>query len=212
VVGLRLDLSIGLGLTTMGVRLGLNLLSGLRLNALVVVTLNISSILRLDVSSGPRLDTLVVKLRLSILGVLRLDTWMVGLRLSVSSGSLGNLEGNTSQYDLRKRPRGVAHWIWMEEEPLDSADLVSYWDTFAHLRLGQKWSDVIELELRSLAENSTWTMLGWKTFQLVSHPLAPGGSSRPRSCQEVAFGIRPGLSSEVLNSRWGLTSMKPLLS
>jgi len=52
------------------------------------------------------------------------------------------------------------------------------------------------------------TTSGWKTFQPASRPLAPSGSSRPRSCQEAAFGITPGLLSEVLNSRRGLTSMK----
>jgi len=46
------------------------------------------------------------------------------------------------------------------------------------------------------------TMLGWKTFQPASRPLAPSRSSRPRSYQEAAFGRRPGLLSVVLNSRW----------
>jgi len=40
------------------------------------------------------------------------------------------------------------------------------------------------------------TTSGWKTFQPASRPLAPSGSSRPRSCQEAAFGIRPGLLSQ----------------
>jgi len=35
------------------------------------------------------------------------------------------------------------------------------------------------------------TTSGWKTFQSVSYPLAPSGSSRPRSCQEMVFSIRP---------------------
>jgi len=49
-----------------------------------------------------------------------------GLGLDASSGSLANLEGNTGRYDLRKRPRAVAHRIRVEEEPMDSADPVSY--------------------------------------------------------------------------------------
>jgi len=52
------------------------------------------------------------------------------------------------------------------------------------------------------------TTSGGKTFQPASRPLAPSGSSRPRSCQEVAFSIRSGLLSEVLNSRCGSTSMQ----
>jgi len=68
----------------------------------------------------------------------RLNASVVGLRLGASSGSLGNLEGKTGRYDLRKRPRAVAHRIRVEEIPMDSADLVSYWEAIAHPRFGQK--------------------------------------------------------------------------
>jgi len=50
--------------------------------------------------------------------------------------------------------------MWVEEEPMDSADPVSYQEAIAHLRLGQKWSDVVDEECRSLAENSTWDYIG----------------------------------------------------
>jgi len=43
---------------------------------------------------------------------------------------------------------------------MDSADLVSYREAIAHLRLGQKMSDAVDEELRSLAENSTWDYIG----------------------------------------------------
>jgi len=90
---------------------------------------------------------------LNSLGGLGLDALAVRLELGTSSGSLGNLEGNTSWYDLRKRPRAVTHWIRVEEEPMDSADPESYWEAITLLRFGQKWSDAVDEELRSLAEN-----------------------------------------------------------
>jgi len=62
----------------------------------------------------------------------------------------------SSRYDLRKRPRVVAHQIRVEEEPMDSTDPVSYREAIEHPRLGQQWSDAVGEELRSLAENSTW--------------------------------------------------------
>ena len=113
---------------------------------------------------------------------------MVGLRLSVSSESLGNLEGITGQYDLWKRPRAVAHLIWVEEEPMDSADLISYWEAITYLRLGQKWSDAVDEELRSLAENSTWDCIRLEDVPAGIMPISskwvfktkelPGGSIR----------------------------------
>ena len=45
---------------------------------------------------------------------------------------------NTGRYHLRKRSRAVAHRIWVEEEPMDSADPVSYREAIAHPRFGQK--------------------------------------------------------------------------
>ena len=145
--GLGLDASSGLGLrldTSSGLRLGLNASSGLGLGV--------------DTSSGLGLglDASAVGLVLDAASRLGLDTSAVRLGLDASSGGRVNLEENTSWYDLRKRPRAVAHWIWVEEQPMDSADLVSYREAIAHPRLGQKWSDAVKEELRSLAENSTW--------------------------------------------------------
>jgi len=76
-------------------------------------------------------------------GGLGLDTSAVGLGLGASSGSLANLEGNTGRYDLQNRPRVVAHRIRVEEEPMDSADPVSYREAIEHPRFGQKWSDTL---------------------------------------------------------------------
>ena len=95
-----------------------------------------------------------------------------GLGLGASSGSLGNLEVNTGRYDLRKRPRAVAHRIRVEEEPMDSADPVSYREAIAHPRLGQKWSDAVDEELRSLAENSTWDYVGLEDVPAGVTPIS----------------------------------------
>jgi len=43
---------------------------------------------------------------------------------------------------------------------MDSADPVSYREAIVHPRLGQKLSDAVDEELRSLAENSTWDYVG----------------------------------------------------
>jgi len=140
-VGLGLDASSGLGLDASG-RLELNSLAvGLGLDA--------SSGLVLDASGGLELNSSAVGLGLDASNGLRLG-------LDASSESLVNLEEYTGRYDLRKRPRAVTHRIWVEEEPMDSADPVSYCEAISHPRLGQKWSDAVDEELRSLAENSTW--------------------------------------------------------
>jgi len=147
--GLRLDASGGLELNSAAVELGLDAASGLGLEV------NASSGLGLDASEGLELNSSAVRLGLDASSGLGLAA-MSRLRLDVSSGSLVNLEENTGRYDLRKRPRAVAHRIQVEEEPIDSADPVSYREAIAHPRLGQKWSDAVKEELRSLAENSTW--------------------------------------------------------
>jgi len=121
-------------------------------------------------------------------GGLGLDTSAVGLGLGASSGSLGNLERNTGRYDLRKRSRAVAHRIRVEEEPMDSADPVSYREAVAHPRFGQKWSDAVDEELRSFAENSTWDCVGLEDVPAGVTPISskwvfktkelPGGGIR----------------------------------
>ena len=50
----------------------------------------------------------------------------------------------------------VIYQIWVEEEPMDFADLVSYQAAIKHPRFSQQWSDAVGKKLRSLAENSTW--------------------------------------------------------
>jgi len=70
----------------------------------------------------------------------------VACGLGVSRGSLGNMENGrglvpaetSSRYDLRKRPRVVAHRMRVEEEPMDSTDPVSYREAIEHLR---QWSE-----------------------------------------------------------------------
>jgi len=167
--GLGLDASaVGLGLGTLS---ELNSLDGLGLDAMVVgLGLGVSSkrnasverlrfgtSSELNSSDGLALNVLAVRLRL---GTLHGLNYLGGLGLDVWSESPANLEGNTSQYDLRKRPRTVAHRIWVEEEPMDSADPVSYREAVAYPRFGQKWSDAVDEELRSLAEISTWDYIG----------------------------------------------------
>jgi len=43
---------------------------------------------------------------------------------------------------------------------MDSADPVSCREAIVHPRFGQKWSDGVDEELRSLTENSTWDYVG----------------------------------------------------
>ena len=54
----------------------------------------------------------------------------------------------------------VIHQILLEEQPIDSADPVSYQEAIVQLRFGQKWSDAVDEELRYLTENSTWDYVG----------------------------------------------------
>jgi len=60
----------------------------------------------------------------------------------------------------------------VEEEPTDSADPVSYRKATAHLRFGQKWSDVGDEELRSLAENTTWDYVGLEEVPAGVTPIS----------------------------------------
>ena len=107
-VGLGPDaLAGGLGLDTSAVGLGLGASGRLGLDTSAVG-------LGLSASGGLGLDVSAVGLRLGTSGGLGLNT-SGGLGLDASSGSLGNLEGNTGQYDLRKRSRVVTHRIWVEE-------------------------------------------------------------------------------------------------
>jgi hypothetical protein len=53
---------------------------------------------------------------------------------------------DTVSFNLRKRPRAVAHRIWVEEES-DSADPVSYRNAVEHPKLGQKWVEAVRQEL-----------------------------------------------------------------
>jgi len=119
--GFRLDISaVRLGL---GTSRELDSSGGLRLDA-SAVGLGLGTSSKINSSGGLRLDTSVVGLGLTpstsrefnSLG--RLDYSAVGLGLSASavrlglstsSGSLGNLEANNIEYDLRKRPRAVTH-------------------------------------------------------------------------------------------------------
>jgi len=198
-VGLGLDVSRGLGLDAWAVRLGLDASAvalglgisiGLRLDASAVALglgssgvlgLDVSTGLELDVLSGLGLDSSAVGLGFGASGVLGLDASAVGLgpdasaiglRLGASSGSLCNLEANTGRYDLQKRPRAVAHRIRVEEEPMDSADPVSYREAIAHPRFDQKWSDPVDEELRSLTENSTWDYVGLEDVPAGFTPIS----------------------------------------
>jgi len=125
-----------------------------------VVRLRLGASSKLNSSDGLKLDASAVGLGL---GTFRLDA---------SSESLANLEGNTGRYDLQKRPRTVAHRILVEEKPMDSADPVSYREAIVHPRFGQKWSDVVDEELRSLAENSTWDYVGLEDVPAGITPIS----------------------------------------
>ena len=71
---------------------------------------------------------------------------------------------------------------------MDSADPVAYREAIAHPRFGQKWSDTVDEELRSLAENSTWDYIGLEDVPAGVTPISskwvfktkelPGGSIR----------------------------------
>ena len=149
----------------------LNSSGGLGLNALAVglelgASSELNSSSRRNSSGRLGLDVSAVGLGLGASselissGRLGLDATVVGFGLRTWSGSLPNLKGNTGRYDLWKRPGAVTHRIWMEDEPMDSADLVSYREAIVHLRFGQKWSDTVDEKLRSLAVNSTWDYIG----------------------------------------------------
>jgi len=69
-----------------------------------------------------------------------------------------------------------------------SADPVSYWEAIAHPSFGQKWSDAVDEELRSLAENSTCDYVGLEDIPAGIMPISskwvfktkelPGGGIR----------------------------------
>jgi len=71
---------------------------------------------------------------------------------------------------------------------VDSAYPVSYREAIAHPRFGQKWSDAVDEELRSLAENSTWDYVGLEDVLAGVTPISskwvfktkelPGGGIR----------------------------------
>jgi len=71
---------------------------------------------------------------------------------------------------------------------MDSADPVSYWEAIAHPRFGQKWSDAVDEELRSLAEISTRDYVGLEDVPAGVTPISskwvfktkqlPGGGIR----------------------------------
>jgi len=71
---------------------------------------------------------------------------------------------------------------------MDSADPVSYREAIAYPRFGQKWSDAVDEELRSLAENSTWDYVGLEDVPAGITPISskwvfktkelPGGGIR----------------------------------
>jgi len=66
-------------------------------------------------------------------------------------------------------------------------------------------------ELRSLAENSTWDYVGLEDVLADVTPISSKWVFKTKQLPGAAFGNRPGLLSEALNSRRGLTSMKLLL-
>ena len=67
----------------------------------------------------------------------------------------------------------MTYQIRGEQEPMDSADPVSYRKAIAYPRFGQKRSDVVDAELRSLAKNSTWDYV---RLEDVLAGVAPSGS------------------------------------
>jgi len=71
---------------------------------------------------------------------------------------------------------------------MDSVDPVSYREGIEHPRLGQQWSDAIDAEVRSLAENSTWDYVRQEDIPAGIKPISskwvfktkelPGGGNR----------------------------------
>jgi len=55
---------------------------------------------------------------------------------------------------------------------MDSADPVSYRKTIMHPRLGQKCSDAVNEEFRSLADNSTWNYIGLEDVPASVTPIS----------------------------------------
>ena len=49
---------------------------------------------------------------------------------------------------------------------------MSYWEAITYPRLGQKWSDAVKEELRSLAENSTWDYVGLEDVPAGITPIS----------------------------------------
>jgi len=90
---------------------------------------------------------------------------------------------------------------------MNSADPVSYREAITHARFGQKWSDAVDEELRSLAEKSTWDSIGLEDVPAGITPISSKWVFKTNELPEAAFGIRPSLLSKVLNSRRGSTSM-----
>ena len=93
-------------------------------------------------------------------------------------------EPRTGRYDLRKRPRAVAHRTWVEEEPMDSADPVSYRKPIEHPRLGPRWADAVNEELRSLDENSTWEHVWLEDVLAGVTPISSNWDFRPARAWE----------------------------
>ena len=162
----ELNSSDALGLDTLAVGLGLGASSERNTS---VDRLRFGASSELNSSDRLALNALAVGLGLGTSSGLNS---LGGLVLDVWSGSPANMEGNTSRHDLQKRSRTVAHQIWVEEEPIDSADPVSYREAIAHLRFGLKWSDAVDEELRSLAENSTWDYIGLEDIPVGIMPIS----------------------------------------
>jgi len=60
----------------------------------------------------------------------------------------------------------------VEEKLIGSADPVSYREAIVHPRFGQKWSDAVDEELRSLAENSTGDYIGLEDVPAGVTPIS----------------------------------------
>jgi len=180
-----LGTSDGLGVDASAFRLGLGTSGGLGVNASAFgLQLGVSN--RLGIPDGLGVDASAFGLRLGVCGLsiqdgLGVDASAFGLELGVSNRSVSQTDSESmprrldsgsafraedlAQFPYRLLPAGIIFGEGLErsptgsgweEEPIDSADPVSYREAIAHPRHGQKWSDAVDEELRSLAENSTW--------------------------------------------------------
>ena len=103
------------------------------------------------------------------------------------------------KYNLRTSQEAVTLQARVEEEPMDSADPISYLDGIAYLWLGQKWSDIVGEELWSLADNSTRDSVRLEDVPAGGTPTTPKLVFRPKEKPPSVNAKVPVLSYELID-------------